>query len=64
MDYSEKILTHPTSFEQREKMIQTSYYSNYENQDILVLLQFIEMVIFHSLILLISSKEQVDINDS
>ena len=44
-------------------MIQGAYYSSFDEEQILKLLRYVEMIIFHSLILLMSSKEQIDIND-
>jgi hypothetical protein len=44
-------------------MIQTQYYSSYPVEQILKLLQFTEMIIFHMLILLMSSQEPIDVHD-
>lgn len=39
------------------------FYANYSKEEILTLLKYCEMICFHSLILLISSKNEVDKND-
>ena len=56
-EYSQQISSFPTSLEQRERIIQNAFYASFEDEQVLKLLQFVEMIIFHSLILLISSKE-------
>lgn len=57
------LIGNPTSRDLKEHSIQLQFYSSYSSDQILKLLQFTEMIIFHTLILLMSSQEPIDQHD-
>lgn len=60
---SNTLIGNPSSRDLHEQRVQEQFYQGYNSEQVLKLLQYTEMVIFHSLILLMKSSEEQDTID-
>jgi hypothetical protein len=55
---SNTLIGNPSSRDLQEKRVQEQFYDGFSSDHILKLLQYTEMVMFHTLILLMKSSEE------